>query len=331
MVVIDKGSDGLTSKIARADMKRFEVGALDHFLHGCVDHVAALAVIGAQGRCSRRAGLDSRGWKLARRRDDAIDEAADVFGGHDRAQSRNLAERYVQHQAAAAIGAAMRGLGHGRVGRPFELAQLGLIGNELDGAAHRTRTVEGALRTTQSFHVVEIEQVGIDDGASVQRNRRGRERRFVDVKADGRRGAAARGQAPHFVFGLTRARRAQRNAGHLADQILDVLDVFLSEIGGAQGRDADGRCLDSRFALLGGDDDLFQAGIVFGRRIAGGTRRPCRAPGGCAYQRGNHRRSDSCTCVCCTQHLFHDRISLRWRKQLRDAERPASIVRLSNP
>ena len=34
---------------------------------------------------------------------------------------------------------------------------------------------------------------------------------------------------------------------------------------------------------------------------------------------------------CCTQHLFHDRISLRWRKQLRDAERPTSIVRFSFP
>ena len=84
-----------------------------------------------------------------------------------------------------------------------------------------------------------------------------------------RRGTAARGEAAHFVLGLTGTRRAQRYARHLADQILHRHDVLLGQIGGTQGRNADRRCLDRRFALLGGDDDLLEPCVILGRRIAG--------------------------------------------------------------
>ena len=91
---------------------------------------------------------------------------------------------------------------------------------------------------------------------------------------------------------------------------LDRPDVFLGEIAGAQGRHRDRCCLHGRFALFGSDDDLLQPGIL-GRRVAGGGC-DCRyAEGRGAQQRCHHRRSKNHAFVCCAQHLFHVRISLK--------------------
>ena len=65
-----------------------EVDALDHLLHGHVEHVAANTVIGAQGRRAGTTGRLGRRRKFPGGSDDAIDPAADVFGGGDRAKAR---------------------------------------------------------------------------------------------------------------------------------------------------------------------------------------------------------------------------------------------------
>ena len=172
--------------------------------------------------------------------DDTIDPAADVLCAEDRAQCHDVAHRQVQHQAAAAVRAAMRSIGDVRVRRGLELTELGLVGDELDRAAHRARAVQRALRAAQRFHMVQIKQVGIDDGTAVERNRRRGQRRLVEVKAYRGRGAAARRKPPHLILGLTGTRTAERKSGYLADHILNVVDAFCLQVADGERRDADG-------------------------------------------------------------------------------------------
>jgi hypothetical protein len=55
--------------------------------------------------------------------------------------------------------------------------QFWRIRGQPDGSTHRTRPVESAQRPAQDFHMVEIEGIGIDHGAPIER-RVGRECRF---------------------------------------------------------------------------------------------------------------------------------------------------------
>src|SRR6266481_1220105 len=140
---------------------------------------------------------------------------------------------------------------------PSKVLSLGglvtsLIVPPIDPAPYRS------LRSTQYLAAVEIEEVGVDDRAAVQRHCGRRQGRLIELEAYRRHGAAGGGQAAHLVLGLARTRRAQGDTGNGADQVLDRCDVLVGKIARAQGRHRDRRCLDGRLALFCGDDDLFQ-------------------------------------------------------------------------
>jgi hypothetical protein len=203
-------------------------------------------------------------------RHDAIDPTAEVFRrGHD-PQRRDLADRYVEHQAAAAVGAAMLGVGNVGVRRSLPGAELRLIRHQLDGAAHGTGTVQGALGTAQHLDMIQVEQIRIDHGPAVQGDGGCRERRFVQIKTHRGRAAAAGRQAAHFVFGLSGTRGAHGDAGYFGGDILHRGDALRQQLIAADRGHADRGVLHRGVALLGGDDDLLEAAIVHrrgGRRM----------------------------------------------------------------
>ncbi len=271
---------------------------------GCVLNVAAVTVINP-------AIAEIRGKRKLPGRDDvAMNKAADVLIRGDEAQRCDVADGKIQHQAAAAVRAAAGGLRGVDLGCTFQGFELGRVGNQFDRTAHRPCAVQRSLRSTQYLGAVEIEEVGVDDRAAVQRHCGRRQGRLIEIEAYRRHGAAGGGQAAHLVLGLARTRRAQGDTGDGADEVLDRCDVLVGKIARAQGRHRDRRCLDGRLALFCGDDDLFQPG-VFGRRVAGRGCQRRATQGHGTQKRRNHRCSDSRACVCCTQHSFHVRISLK--------------------
>jgi hypothetical protein len=88
-----------------------------------------------------------------------------------------------------ALGA--RGVGQADVGGAFELVARLLV-DDAQGAAHRTRAVERALRAAQDFNAIHVEQAQFRGRAAgvVARTDRTGHRRFVVVGADGRSPAA---------------------------------------------------------------------------------------------------------------------------------------------
>ncbi len=230
--------------------------------HGRVLNVASSAVVSSAIAVIRRIR------KLPGRDHVAMDPAADVLIRRDEAQRCDVADRNIQHQAAAAVGAAAGGLRGVDVGRPVEVVELGRIGDQFNRAAHGSGAVESALRPAQYLGAIEIVEVGVDDRAAVERHCGRRQGCFIEVEAHRRHGAAGGGQAAHFVLGLARSRRAQRDPGMAPTRSwIDVM--FCSMRSPAlKARHRDRRRLHGRFALFGGDDDLFQFASAFGRRRA---------------------------------------------------------------
>ena len=130
---------------------------------------------------------------------------------------------------------------------------FGLIGDELDGAAHGSGAIQGALRAAQHFDVVEIEQVRIDDGAAVERHGGGGQRRLVDIKTHRRRRTAGGGQAAHLVFGLAGPAVRSETPGNRSREILeggDVLDSAAARRSSADMLMGVSCTVDSRFSAV---------------------------------------------------------------------------------
>ncbi len=248
-------------------MNRSRLEPCDVFGDRRVLNVAAVAIINAAISVVGRIG------KLSRSDDLAVDPAADVLVRRHEAKRRDVADGKIQHQAAAAVRAAAGGLRGVDRRRALVGVELRLIGHQLDGAAHGSRAVQGALGAAQDLGVIEIVEVGVDDRAAVERHGGCRQGGFVDVEADGRHGTAGGTQAAHFILGLARAGRAQRDSGDGADQILYRPDVLLGQVARAQRAHADRRGLHGGVALLGGDDDLLQIIAARRRGFAGGRSR----------------------------------------------------------
>jgi len=138
-----------------------------------------------------------------------MDPAADVLVRRDEAQRRYVADRQIQHQAAAAVRAAAGGLRGVDRRRTVEVVELRRIGDQFDGAAHGPGAVQSALRPAQDLRAIEIVEVGVDDRAAVERHRGCRQGRLIEIEAHRGHGAAGGGQAAHFVLRLARPRRAQ--------------------------------------------------------------------------------------------------------------------------
>jgi hypothetical protein len=156
----------------------------------------------------------------------------------------------------------------GEVGADFgaERVEVRLPGDEPDGAAHGTRAVQCALRSTQDLDTVEVKELGLH--RAVELLVLGRHRHFVDVDAD--RGGPRRGtDAADLDVVETRTRaRLERDARHGTRDVIVVGDMVLRELRPADCRDADRNVLDVLGTLLRGHDDLLQlrAFLLGGRR-----------------------------------------------------------------
>ena len=144
------------------------------------------------------------------------------------------------------------------------------VRHELDGAAHRPRAVQRALRPPQDLDAIQVIEVRIDDHLAVLRRRRRGERRVVQIKSDRGRVAAGRGHAAHLELGLARTAGSHGHAGHRLHDRLDVRDAAILQLLPGDGGDADRRGLDRRLALGRGHDDFLQrvaAGLRGGRGL----------------------------------------------------------------
>jgi hypothetical protein len=101
----------------------FLIGTLDVLGDRRVRDVAAITVVEGSAWAVIR-----REWKRAGRDHFAIDPAADVLVRRDEAQRRLVANRKIQHQTAAAVGAAAGRLRGVHRSGAFEGPELGRIG-----------------------------------------------------------------------------------------------------------------------------------------------------------------------------------------------------------
>ena len=145
---------------------------------------------------------------------DAVDPAAGViFRPHHPQRQLVVDQREVEHEIVIVIEPAALGARENALGAGMELGQIGLIGNQPDRAAHRSRAKERALRPTQNLDAIQVIQRRIDDHVAVLRAGRAGQRDIVEIEADRRGIASARGHAAHLYFGLTRSLALQRDAG----------------------------------------------------------------------------------------------------------------------
>ncbi len=123
---------------------------------------------------------------LAARRAHRVDVAAGAVVEQRDAQGGDvLLQRHVEHGAlGVAHAAALGGAGTERH-LAGQLGGVGLVGDVLQQAAHRTGAVQGALRASQHLDVVQVEQAEVERGLrAVDIGAAGAERHVVDVDAD---------------------------------------------------------------------------------------------------------------------------------------------------
>ncbi|MND89640.1 hypothetical protein D3C80_817040 [compost metagenome] len=205
------------------------------------------------------------------------DRTANAQGVGDRSRTRGDQIDLV----IAAVGALQRQLG--------VLSQT--FGDVLDRAADGVAAVQGALRSAQDFQTLDVEDVQ-------HRALRAGHIDVVDIEAD------AGLEAPQRILladaadetgqgGVGAARNLDRGVRGLLLQGGDVGGAGLFQTLGADGGDGDRDVLQRLFTAAGGDDDVVDAGHLFGFRLLGEARR-------CA-QRGRdedagHQRQTQLSC-----------------------------------
>ena len=139
--------------------------------------------------------------------------------------------------------------------RPDGDAQLGLVGDDADGARLARRAVKRALRPGEALDPGDVVDVDVERSADR------RDRLLVEIEADRRQRAgvvavAAGRNAAHVDGGEARRGGLEADRRKLLGIILEVRDVQLVEPPRADRLDADRHVLKVLLALLRGDDDL---------------------------------------------------------------------------
>ena len=178
------------------------------------------------------------------------------IGAADDAHGDRVAERQIEHQVGAAVRAAAVGIGAGCLRTALELAELRLVADDFDGAAHRSRAIQRALRPAQDFDAIDVVQIGIDDHLPGLRQRGRRQRHFVEIEADRGRRAARRGEAARLELGEPGPRRTHRETRNVMRDFADAADAGGHELVAAQRGDTDRRVQNGGLVLLRGDHDF---------------------------------------------------------------------------
>ena len=148
--------------------------------------------------------------------------------------------------------------------------QIGLCGDEADGAAFRARAVERALRAAEYLDAVQIEQAWL--GLAFEALN-GDDGHFIDIDAHG---WVADGGADAADGDIVLARPVIGGKGHAGDgagDIFIVFDMVVYQLGAADHADAARDFAGVLAALLRGDDDFLELARNLGRHGAGGVGR----------------------------------------------------------
>ncbi len=153
---------------------------------------------------------------------------------------------------AAALG--RRGFG---IDAGFALLQVGLVADELDGAAHRTRAIQRALGAAQHFDTIDVEELRLRTAHAVQIARGHRD--VIQVHADSGR-AGGRTDAANFDIAQPcpgTAGAGERHIRHGARHIREVVDMRGLQLLAADHRDAQRYLARVFLALLRRDEHRF--------------------------------------------------------------------------
>ena len=171
--------------------------------------------------------------------------AAELEAGH--AHGDAFAERQVQR----ALPAPVRVVAVFHVHEAVGLAELGPLGDEVDGAAGGVAPEQRALRAAQDLHPLHVEEL---DGVQV-----GRHGHFVEVQ----RHAGFAGAPDHQIAdaadaeaGAAEVGGGERHVRRVQLQVRRVDDLLVFQGVAVDGRDRDGHVLRALGHALGGDDDL---------------------------------------------------------------------------
>ena len=213
---------------------------------GKVDHRIIFAVAIGVGVLADRIDARPR---------DIVDIAGVVTIPADEAQRRTVADPGVDEALGNAADAAARDAVEFEPHRAIGAAGVGLVGDELDRARHRARAVKRALRPRERLDAREV------IGVNVERALDGRDRHFVEIRADGRQrgrmvGVFARCDAAEIDLAEPRRERLDRHRRQEFDDVLELLDLQLVEPLGPDRGDRERHVLQIFFALRRGDDDI---------------------------------------------------------------------------
>ena len=229
-----------------------------------------------------------------------VDVARVLLVEGDPAEGDIVADRKVDHSVELAADAAMRDLVDLSVEAARGHPELGLVGDDADGAGLARGAVERALRPREAFDPGDVVDMDIERPAD------GRHRLFVEVGADARQRArvvaVAAGRDPaHVDGGQAGLGGLEADRRQLLGIILEVGDVELVEAAGADRLNRDRNVLKVFLALGRGDDDF---GRVLGLSVTGDLilrgrggvarfrRRGCDLGKGRCCERGGREQAD---------------------------------------
>ena len=240
-------------------------------------------------------GRPGPGARAPRRVGQAVGEALLVQAGQRGAQRQVLAQGQVHHRIGVVGQPAVLRLVERSVEARLGLAQLGLVGDEADGAAQAAGAIERALRAQQGLHPGDV----LDAVTQVRQQRVvqvvgqcGADELLQVVGADRRDVQAAHRDR----VGETRAvaRRADGVAG--GNQLLGVGDVLVAQLVLRQRADVDGHAVRGLVAPGSRHDDLLRLGrgCAACRGLSPGCRHGQDAEAGRAHRaRGTRNRGMS--------------------------------------
>ena len=245
----------------------------------------------AQGRVVAR---HARGRIHLLRAGDVVDVAGIPLAEADQADGRGVVDRPVDVGLCLLAGATVPGLVDRQVVTGVGALGVRLVGDVANGACHRARPEQRALRAGQrldAFHVIDVH---------VERGADRRHRLFVEIDPDhglcaGLQSVRAVRQAPEVDLRLAGPQRLEGQAGHVLGNAGEIRDMQLGQLLGVKGLHADRHGLQVFRTLLRGHDDFLQTaagGLGVGRRPGRGGRQYARNGAGQRRHRaGKDRRT----------------------------------------
>jgi hypothetical protein len=171
-------------------------------------------------------------------------------GDADREDARD--DRRVEGALSARVGAAALGVRHHAEALGFPLVQIGALGQDAHGAAHRAFAEQRALRPAQDLDAVEV------PGAHIGADWHGdaRERQVIEIEAVLVSAERSGNAADRDLGAQSRAAIVDADARGFLQEVGEIGGPALLEGGAAHRSDCDRQVDSTLLALARGDDDV---------------------------------------------------------------------------